>query len=527
MRESVFVFPPFRLDAGNQQLWRGEEVIPLRRKTFLVLLYLVRNPGRLISKQELLEAVWPDTTVSEELLRGYIRELRQALGDDAQLPKFISTVPSSGYRFAPQVTIGGSTPLKNSTRSDGVKVGVLHSLTGMMALSEAPVLDATLMAIDEVNENGGVLSRRVEPLVADGESDESTFAREAGRLICEDGVCTIFGCWTSATRKAVLPVVEAHGHLLLYPTQYEGMEQSANIVYLGATPNQQAVPGVRWAYAFEGKRRFYLVGWDSVYSRALNQVLSDEVEVLGGSIAGEEYISPETVEVGRIVRSIVESKPEMILNSVVGDLNVFYTRALRAAGIVPEKIPTLYFSVGELELLSLSSRHTEGDYAAQTYFQSLPNPENQIFVRQFKERYGSQRVTADVMDAAYSGVHLWAQAVRATQSLEPTEIRTALRSQSFQAPQGRVLIDAENQHSWKTTRIGRIGRGGQFSIVWSSEAPLRPEPFPSSRPPDVWRAMLDDLYRRFGGHWTRSAALIRAECGGFGDRSASHVTRFT
>jgi urea transport system substrate-binding protein len=501
----MFVFPPFRLDAPNQQLWRGEEIIPLRRKTFLVLLHLVRNPGRLISKQELLEAVWPDTTVSEELLRGYIRELRQALGDEAQAPKFISTVTSSGYRFLQQVTTAGTRQLKNSTRSDAVKVGVLHSLSGMMAWSEAPVVDATLMALEEVNESGGVLSRRVEAVVADGESDESAFAREADRLICEHAVCTLFGCWTSATRKAVLPVVERHNHLLLYPTQYEGMEQSANIVYLGGAPNQQAIPAVRWAYAFEGKRRFYLVGWNSVYSRALNEVLRDEVETLGGSISGEEYISPDTVEVGRIVRSIMESKPEMILNSVVGDLNVFYTRALRAAGILPDKIPTLYFSVGELELLSLSSRQTEGDYATQTYFQSLPNPENQIFVQRFKERYGSQRVTADVMEAAYTGVHLWAQAVRAAQSLQPTAIRAALRTQSFQAPQGRVLIDRENQHSWKTTRIGRIVRGGQFAIVWSSEAPLRPEPFPRSRPPDVWKSVLNNLYQSFGERWTKGA----------------------
>lgn len=267
------------------------------------------------------------------------------------------------------------------------------------------MVDATLMALKEINERGGVLSRPVEAIVADGESDETAFAREASRLICNEGVCTIFGGWTSATRKAVLPVVEHHNHLLLYPTQYEGMEQSANIVCLGAAPNQQAIPAVRWAYAFEGKRRFYLVGWDSVYSRALNRVLSDEIEVLGASIVGEEYLFPDNVEIGRTVRSIVESKPEMILNSVVGDLNVFCTRALRAAGILPDNMPTLYFSVGELELLSLASRQTEGDYAAQSYFQSISNAENRTFVAQFKDRYGSQRVTADVMEAAYFGVH--------------------------------------------------------------------------------------------------------------------------
>jgi urea transport system substrate-binding protein len=385
-----------------------------------------------------------------------------------------------------------------------VKVGVLHSLSGMMAWSEAPVVDATLMALEEINESSG-LSRPVKAIVADGESDEAMFAREARRLICEEKVCTIFGCWTSASRKAVLPLLESHDHLLLYPTQYEGMEASANIIYLGATPNQQVIPAVRWAYAFEHKRRFFLVGWNSIYSRALNSVLRDEIEALGGSIVGEEFLTPDSAEVARTIRSILQSKPEMILNSLVGDLNVFYTRALRAAGVWPDHIPTLYFSVGELELLSLSSRQAEGDYAAQTYFQSLANPENQAFVQRFKRRYGSQRVIGDTRDAAYFGVHLWAQAVRQAESLDPVTIRNALRTQSFQAPQGHVRIDSENQHAWKTSRIGKIGRGGQFAIVWRSENPLRPEPFPASRSPEVWKAMITDLYRSWGERWTMRA----------------------
>ena len=280
-----------------------------------------------------------------------------------------------------------------------------------MAWTEAPVVDATLLALEEINGRGGILGREVLPVVVDGQSDEAVFAGHAEKLIAREDVCTIFGCWTSASRKSVLPIVEKKDHLLVYPTQSEGMEQCPNIFYTGAVPNQQIVPAVQWAYGFLRKKRFFLVGWNSVYSRAANAIIRDEVEGLGGEIVGEEYVLPDSTEVTRVVRTIAKSKPDVIFNSLVGDTNLFYTRLLRAAGITPEKVPTVYFSIGEIELLSLSTKETLGDYAAWNYFQSVDRPENRIFVEKFRLRYGRQRVTADPMEAAYLGVHLWAQAV--------------------------------------------------------------------------------------------------------------------
>ena len=270
-----------------------------------------------------------------------------------------------------------------------LRVGVLHSLTGMMAWSESPEIDATLLAIEEINQRGGVLGRRIQALVVDGQSDEPTFSREAERLITEEKVCAVFGCWTSASRKAVLPIVEKHDHLLIYPTQYEGMEQSANILYTGAAPNQQIIPAVRWAFGFLGKKRFFLMGWNSVYSRSANAIIRDEINALGGEIVGEEYLLPNSTDVARVVRKIVRGKPDLIFNSLVGDMNVLYARALRAAGITPEKVPTVYFSISEIELLSLSLREVLGDYAGWNYFQSLDRPENHAFVSRFRSRYGA------------------------------------------------------------------------------------------------------------------------------------------
>jgi urea transport system substrate-binding protein len=512
---ATLVFPPFRLDVANEQLWRDSTLIPLRPKTFGVLLYLARNAQRLVTKQELLENIWRDTIVSDELLRGYIRELRETLGDDARKPRYIETIPARGYRFLLRVELAAlSSPVTGPTEvpaqetkprktHNELRVGILHSLTGTMAWTEGPVVDATLLAIEEINGRGGVLGREILPVVVDGRSEEAVFSYHAERLISREEACTIFGCWTSASRKSVLPIMEKKDHLLVYPTQYEGMEQCPNIFYTGAAPNQQIIPAVQWAFGFLRKKRFFLVGWNSVYSRAANAIIRDEVEELGGAIIGEEYVLPDTVEITRVVRGIARSKPDVIFNSLVGDTNLFYTRLLRAAGITPAKVPTVYFSIGENELLSLSTKETLGDYAAWNYFQSLDRPENHIFVEKFRHRYGRQRVTADPMEAAYLGVHLWAQAVEEARTTDTSALREALRRQRFDAPSGPVRIDSENQHTWKTVRLGKIVEGGQFEIVWSSEKPIRPEPYPKSRPAAAWDEFLAGLYRQWGGHWTK------------------------
>jgi len=385
-----------------------------------------------------------------------------------------------------------------------IRVGVLHSLTGTMAISEKSVADATLLAIEELNEAGGVLGRRIEAVVVDGRSDWPTFATEAERLITDEGVGVVFGCWTSASRKTVKPVFEKHNHLLFYPVQYEGLEQSPNIVYTGAAPNQQIIPAVKWCLDNLGKT-FFLVGSDYVFPRTANAVIRDQLTALRGQVVGEEYLLLGTKEVADVVRKIVEARPAVILNTINGDTNVAFFAELRAAGVSPETIPTMSFSVAEDELRVLGAEYMVGDYACWNYFQSLTGEDNRRFVEAFRRRYGADRVTDDPMEAAYFGVHLWAQAVEDARSDMPADVREAIAGQSFAAPEGIVFIDGETQHTWKAVRIGRIKEDGQFDIVWSSKNPIRPIPYPVYRTREEWDVFLDGLYEGWGQGWARPA----------------------
>jgi urea transport system substrate-binding protein len=381
-----------------------------------------------------------------------------------------------------------------------VKIGVLHSLSGTMANSESVVVDAVLFAVDEVNEAGGVLGRPVKPIVADGCSDWPTFAREAERLIVQEQVCTVFGCWTSASRKTVRPVFEKYDHLLIYPVQYEGLEISPAIVYLGAAPNQQILPAVQWALQALHKKRFYLIGSDYVFPRAANAIIKDQLQRAGAQLAGEAYLPLGSQRAETVVSAIVRAKPDMILNTINGDSNTAFFRALRAAGIKPDQTPTLSFSVGEQELRSLQQTAAEGDYAAWTYFQTIDTQDNKTFLQRFHVKYPRQSVT-DPMETAYLGVRLWAAAVNEAQSLDPKRIRRALRTQRLEGPDGSVWIDPDSQHCFRTPRIGQIQADGQFKVVWTAPEPVRPEPYPDTRTTEAWGAFLRDLYSSWGNRW--------------------------
>ena len=381
-----------------------------------------------------------------------------------------------------------------------IKVGILHSLTGTMAISEKSVVDATLLAIEEVNESGGLLGQRIEAVVVDTESDLDKFASEAERLITQEQVQVLFGCWTSASRKMVKSVVERHNHLLFYPVQYEGLEQSPNIIYTGAAPNQQIIPAIKWAFDNLGTR-FYLVGSDYVFPRTANAIIKDQVKALQGQVLGERYVPLGSLAVKTIVADIVNRQPDVILNSINGDTNTVFFEELRASGITPGRIPTLSFSLAEDELRSLKTTAMAGDYAAWNYFQSIDTQNNQSFVQNFQSRFGTDRVTDDPMEAAYFGVQLWAQAVRDAGTTDVKVVRRAMLDQSFAAPEGIVYIDPETQHTWKTVRVGRIRPNGQFTIVWASDHPIRPIPFPSYRSPLDWEKFLNQLYSQWGGRW--------------------------
>lgn len=384
-----------------------------------------------------------------------------------------------------------------------IKIGILHSLTGTMAISEKAVVDSVLLAIDELNESGGLLGRKIEPVIVDGKSDWPTFAQEAKNLILAEDVSVVFGCWTSASRKSVKPVFEKYNHLLFYPVQYEGLEASSNIVYTGAAPNQQIIPAVRWSLDTFGKR-FFLVGSDYVFPRTANAIIRDYTTALGAETVGEEYLLLGSSDVDAIIRQIVETKPDVILNTINGDSNIAFFEKLKAAGITPGEIPVMSFSISENELKSLGIENMIGHYACWNYFQSLESEVNERFVSSFKEKYGTDRLVNDPMEAAYISVHLWAQAVQETGTDDVSEVRQALGDQSFDAPGGLVYVDPENQHIWKTVRIGKIKGDGQFEIVWDSKKPVQPVPFPGTRTESDWDEFLVSLYGGWGKSWANT-----------------------
>lgn len=380
-----------------------------------------------------------------------------------------------------------------------IRIGVLHSQTGTMAVSEKPVAEAVQLAVDEINTKGGVLGRQIQIVTADGASQDETFAQEAERLIQKEKVCSVFGCWTSASRKTVLPIFEKNHHLLFYPVQYEGLEQSPNIVYLGAAPNQQIIPAVTWGYSQLGKR-FFLIGSDYVFPRTANAIIRDQARALGAEVVGEAYVPLGSKDLSKALQEIQKTKPDLIFNTINGDSNLALFQALQGSNV-----PTISFSLAEAELQTMNPTLTSGHFAAWNYFQSLPGVRNRQFVEAFRAKYGPDRVTDDPIEAAYCGVYLWAQAVQEAGSDDVDAIRRCIRRQSLAAPEGTIYIDPETQHTFRNVNIGRIRKDGQFDIMWSSGQPIRPVPFPIYRSQAEWLKFLDQLYQGWGQHWSASS----------------------
>jgi|694.fasta_scaffold102886_2 urea transport system substrate-binding protein len=382
-----------------------------------------------------------------------------------------------------------------------IVVGILHSMSGPMAISERSMVDAEVLALEQINRAGGLLGRPIRWVIADGASDWPTFAQQARRLIREEKATVIFGCWTSASRKNVVPVVEEADHLLVYPMAYEGLEESPNVIYVGAAPNQQIIPAVQWSHDALKARRYMLVGSDYIWPRCVNAIISDQLAGLGDTKVAELYVPFGSTNVDSVVSRIVAEKPDVVLCSIVGDSAVAFFRKLRELGVRPQDVPVVTFAIAEDELRNMPTEHVAGDYAAWTYFQSLERPENQSFVRDFKARYGNDRVTSDVIASSYTAVRLWARAVEEAQSSDVRQVRSAMRRQSMDAPEGIVAVDPETQHTWRPATIGRFRPDGQFDIVWSSRAAVRPVPFPITRSRGEWLDFVDGLRAAWGGGW--------------------------
>ncbi len=382
-----------------------------------------------------------------------------------------------------------------------IKVGILHSLTGTMAVSEIPVMQATLLAVEQINAQGGLLGRKVEAIVVDGKSDWPTFAREAERLIVEEKVSVVFGCWTSACRKTVKPIFEKHKHLLFYPVQYEGLEQSPNIISMGAAPNQQIIPALSWSIETFGPR-IYLIGSDYVFPHVANLLINKLAPILEGSVIGEHYLPLGSTDFAKTIKEIKQLKPDVIINTINGDSNFAFFRALSVAGITVDDTPVLSFSIGETELANMQKQHnTIGHYAAWNYFQSINSPENDYFINTYQLRFGKDLPVSDPMEAAWIGVQLWASAVKTAQTDNTGIVLRASLNQSILAPEGIISIDNHTQHAWKTIRIGKIQADGQFEIVWSSTEPIRPAPYPLLFSKFEAENFLDQLYKEWDENW--------------------------
>lgn len=357
-----------------------------------------------------------------------------------------------------------------------VKLGLLHSLSGTIAIAEASLVDAEKMAVDEINAGGGVLGKKIQLVIEDGASDNPTFAEKARKLIEVDKVAAIIGCYTSASRKAVLPVLNQKGGLLYYPTYYEGQEEDKHVIYGSQEATQSVIPAIDWMAREKGKS-FFLVGSDYIYPRTCNKIAKPTITKAGGKVLGEEYAPLGHTEFSSIINKIKAAKPDCIYSTVVGGSNVAFYKQLRAAGLDGSKQVLLSTVVSENEIEGIGKDNAVGYYACMGYFQSIKSPENEKFVKDFKAKYGADRVIGDPMEVAYNCVYLWKKAVEKAKSFDPAKVVAASGGIEINAPEGLVRVNPTNHHVAKKVRVGRARADGQFDIVWES-AMIEPNPFP-------------------------------------------------
>ncbi|MDX2023097.1 MAG: urea ABC transporter substrate-binding protein [Deltaproteobacteria bacterium] len=359
-----------------------------------------------------------------------------------------------------------------------VTVGQLHSATGTMAISETGSIQAERLAIDQINASGGILGRKIKIIQEDGASDWPTFAEKAKKLLISDKVATVFGCWTSASRKAVLPVFEKENGLLYYPTFYEGLEQSKNVFYTGQEATQQILAGLDWLVKEKKAKTFFLIGSDYIWPRTSNKIARKHIEnVLKGTVVGEEYYPLGHTQFGSLINKIKLKKPDAIYAIVVGGSNVSFYKQLKAAGVTSAKQTLLTISVTEDELLGIGGENMVGFYAAMKYFQSLDNPNNKKFVEAFKAKYGAKSVIGDVTQAGYLGPWLWKAAVEKAGSFDVDKVVAASPNIELKtAPEGYVKLHP-NHHLWSKLRIGQVELNGQFKVLYESGL-IEPNPFP-------------------------------------------------
>ena len=358
---------------------------------------------------------------------------------------------------------------------DTVKVGILHSLTGTMAISEITVANAAQLAVDEINAKGGVLGKKIAVVKEDGASDWPTFTSKAEKLLTQDKVATVFGGWTSASRKAMLPVFEKNKGLLFYPVQFEGNECSPNIIYTGAQPNQQALPALEWALS-KGYKNIFLLGSDYVYPRTANLILKKHITAMNAKLAGEEYVALGGTEFSSVINKIKAAKPDVIINTLNGDSNVSFCKQYQAAGYKATTLPVISFSIAEQEAQSIGPALLTGQYATWNYFQSLPGAANKKFVAAYQAKYGKNAAITDPMAHAYMDVYLWKAAVEKAKSFDPMAVRKAIVGISMDSPLGKITVDKSGSLT-QAVYTGQSGAGGQFKVIAQSKGVVAPQPY--------------------------------------------------
>ncbi len=364
---------------------------------------------------------------------------------------------------------------KGAQAAGTVKMGILHSLTGTIAIAEKSVVDAEMLAVEEINAAGGVNGQKIEAVVEDGASDWPTFAEKARKLIEKDKVAAVMGCYTSASRKAVLPVFEKLKGLLYYPTYYEGLEQSPNIMYTAQEATQSVIAAMEWLHKNKGKS-YYMIGSDYIWPRTTIKIAKTTLNRLGGKLAGEGYYPLGHIEFSSEINKIKAAKPDVILNCVVGGSNVAFFKQLTAAGITGKNQTVLSLAVSEEEVSGIGAENAVGTLSCMGYFQSLKNPANEKFVKAFKAKYGANRVTGDTLDCGYNSVYLWKLAAEKAKSFDVEKVVAASSNLEINSPEGKVKFHASNHHLWKHARIGAFRSDGQVDMIYESGL-IEPNPF--------------------------------------------------
>lgn len=405
---------------------------------------------------------------------------------DASRRRVLQMMGAASLAGLPAWSFGQSTAQVNTTKlavtDTEVTVGQLHSSTGTMAISETGSIQAEQLAIDEINALGGILGRKIKVIKEDGASDWPTFAEKSKKLLINDRCAAVFGCWTSASRKAVLPVFEKENGILYYPTFYEGLEQSKNVIYTGQEATQQILYALDWASKEKKAKTFFFVGSDYIWPRTSMKIARAHVERVGklGKVVGEEYYPLGSTNFGSLMNKIKLQKPDCIFAAVVGGSNVAFYKALKAAGITGDKQLLVTLSVTEDEMTGVGGENFQGFYSSMKYFQSLENENNKKFVAAFKAKYGKDAVIGDVTQAAYLGPWLWKAAVEMNKSFDVDKVVAASRTGKIElknAPEGYVKLDP-NHHLWSKSRIAMGMPDATFKVVAESPDLIKPDPFP-------------------------------------------------